>query len=154
PTWVSHEVAKQLGAKVAADKRPIDIYSHFGLFDFALLLPHTEVYQALFFSEAVIRNITTSTFEEAGVAANVLFCCGVAGLPANGKTMEDLLNAARFAKDTASKAGMPVVTAPPGPPTEESRPQQGEGRQLFTTRLIQPDVAEPTGNGEKPAPAA
>lgn len=88
-------------------KRPLDVFAHFGTFDFALLLPHTNLRQAMFVGQTIIKSL--AGLEEQGIGLSV--SCGLASMPTSGVTVPDLLASVKVATNQAREKGKRIVVA-------------------------------------------
>lgn len=108
--WLPPNTVKVLGRKMDWLKRPIDTFAHFETLDYALLLPNTNLKQATALAKRLVKVLSRwpLTAEMHGGLAVV---CGVASLPANGGTLENLILGAKNAKDRARAAHLSLVVA-------------------------------------------
>jgi len=110
--WLSSQVATAVGRKIGFAKRPLDVFAHFESFEYALLLPNTDLKQATLVGKQIMQMLTETALSDdpdLAAAGKIVAHCGVAGLPNHGSDLECLLQSARFAKHQAKQLRLPLV---------------------------------------------
>ncbi len=90
---------KEMITRVQSLIRPFEIFAHFELFDYALLLPQTELKTATLVAQRLVLSLRTIPSRD--WESEYHFRCGVAGMPGDGKNVGTLVAAAQMAKQRA-----------------------------------------------------
>lgn len=90
--WLTDELANLVSRKVELVKRPLDLFTHFEITEFALLLPGTSLDQAKCVAKRVLQMLTT-------MPEGLVASCGIATLPEHGETVEALMTYGNKAKE-------------------------------------------------------
>lgn len=102
--------AVQVAAKrIEMIKRPLDILGHFEMLEYAILLPNTKTASAAYIANRILQTLTVTPLATNIDKKSLKVAFGVANLPADGETVQDLLNAARAAKEKAAVANFPLI---------------------------------------------
>ncbi len=101
--------AREIASRIKAAKRELDLLTHFETFDFALLLPHTDVDGAATFIRRLERIISGDPLNNTIHAQSVVSYFGIAGMPQDCEDPGVLLAAARQAKETAGRRQLPLM---------------------------------------------
>ncbi|HEY9788737.1 MAG TPA: hypothetical protein V6D17_25335, partial [Candidatus Obscuribacterales bacterium] len=115
--WLPPEVAVEVAERVEKVKRPLDVFGHFQILDYALLLPNSDLKQATAYAETIGNMLMQGPFSVGAQKIKLVVSSGVANLPVQGSTLQHMYKAAVKAKDQAKLRHWLVVTAPPGEPT-------------------------------------
>ncbi len=99
---------RALAQAIDAVKRKIDILGHFQSFDYAMILPMTNVAGALIFANRVMEIISDGTICSTVPASKVFFSGGLASMPEDSMKVELLLPAAIEAKSNARDTGKSI----------------------------------------------
>ncbi len=108
--WLPPNTVKILSRKIDWLKRPIDTFAHFETLDYALLLPNTNLKQATALAKRLIKVLARNSLS-ADTHGGLTVVCGVASLPANGATLENLILGAKGAKDHAKATHVALSVA-------------------------------------------
>ncbi|HIA55697.1 MAG TPA: DUF4388 domain-containing protein [Candidatus Melainabacteria bacterium] len=90
-------------------KRPLDILGHYEMLEYALLLPNTRTASAAYVANRILQTLTVTPLIKNLDKKSLKLAFGVANLPADGETVQQLLAAARKAKDRAVEANFPLI---------------------------------------------
>ncbi len=90
-------------------KRPLDILGHYEMLEYALLLPNTRTASAAYVANRILQTLTVTPLFKNLDKKSLKLAFGVANLPADGDTVQELLSAARKAKDRAVEANFPLI---------------------------------------------
>lgn len=90
-------------------KRPLDILGHYEMLEYALLLPNTRTASAAYVANRILQTLTVTPLIKNLDKKSLKLAFGVANLPADGDTVQELLSAARKAKDRAVEANFPLI---------------------------------------------
>ena len=90
-------------------KRPLDILGHYEMLEYALLLPNTRTASAAYVANRILQTLTVTPLIKNLDKKSLKLAFGVANLPADGDTVQQLLAAARKAKDRAVEANFPLI---------------------------------------------
>lgn len=104
--WLTAETANLIAQRIELIKKPVDIFAHFQMLDYALLMPNTEVDQAIYVAR---RIISTLLMPNDDYALNIT--CGLAGIPDNGTSLMELVSSAVEAKEHAKQARIQLHAA-------------------------------------------
>lgn len=109
------EVLKHLVRVVAAAVRPTDLLGRTGGEEFALLLPDTDLNQALHLAERIRATVATEPFAAPGGPIPVTVSIGLSALAGDDASIDDAFARADFALYDAKTAGRNAVRPrPPG----------------------------------------
>lgn len=117
--WLPPAMVKVLSKKLDWLKRPADTFAHFETLDYAILLPNTSLKQATSLAKRLVKVLSRYPLANDQHSGGLTVHCGVAGLPANGDTLEHLIDAARAARDHAKTAHITLVVGGQVPATPE-----------------------------------
>jgi len=112
------EVLRQVSSIFHQHLRKIDVVCRYGGEEFAILISQTNPQHALGIAEKLRRTVEQWQFP--GVPRPVTISVGVAGLPEQGKTRDELVKAADAGMYAAKKAGRNQVCMAPTPRTRAS----------------------------------
>lgn len=90
-------------------KRPLDILGHYEMLEYALLLPNTRTASAAYVANRILQTLTVTPLIKNLDKKSLKLAFGVANLPADGDSLQQLLSAARKAKDRAVEANFPLI---------------------------------------------
>lgn len=90
-------------------KRPLDILGHYEMLEFALLLPNTRTASAAYIANRILQTLTVTPLIANMDKKSLKLAFGVANLPADGESVQQLLDAARAAKNRAVEANFPLI---------------------------------------------
>lgn len=90
-------------------KRPLDILGHYEMLEYALLLPNTRTASAAYVANRILQTLTVTPLIKNLDKKSLKLAFGVANLPADGDSVQQLLSAARAAKDRAVEANFPLI---------------------------------------------
>lgn len=90
-------------------KRPLDILGHYEMLEYALLLPNTRTASAAYVANRILQTLTVTPLIKNLDKKSLKLAFGVANLPADGDSVQQLLSAARKAKDRAVEANFPLI---------------------------------------------
>jgi hypothetical protein len=108
---LSREGEKEIIRRVRPIKREFEIFAHFETFDYALLLPQTDVKAAALVAQRIMLSLRTAElFNHSPREGKTIISIGVSGLPNDGSSVGALLAAAVAAKKHAQLSGVPVVS--------------------------------------------
>ena len=130
--------------------RPYDIATRFGGEEFAVLLPETDLEQALAIAERIRAAVADRTFTVPGTstAVHATVSLGVACYPADGESADTLLHAADVALYDAKATGRNRVAHAPTDPGVRYIPQEAASAR----RVGEPPAGEqPPIGGRRPA---
>jgi GGDEF domain-containing protein len=102
------EYINEAGQRLFAALRPLDWLAHYDQNDFAMLLPHTTVNEALQMAEWLQGAISASGPLTGMEGATPLIVCGIAGLPDDCEHPGILLAAAYEAKNRGKQMNIPI----------------------------------------------
>lgn len=94
---------RELGELVKGYMRAIDVGGRYGRDEIIVMLPHTAIEEAVEGAKSLRQLVERKLFTDRGVKSTI--SVGVASYPFNGRTLEDLLFAAREALFEAQRAG-------------------------------------------------
>lgn len=126
--WLPPNTVKVLNRKMSWLKRPMDTFAHFETLDYALMLPNTNLKQATALAKRLVKVLSRWSLS-AETQGGLAVVCGVASLPANGGTLENLILGAKSAKDQARAAHLSLVVAGQ-PVTVSSEQLAADGNEL------------------------
>jgi GGDEF domain-containing protein len=101
--------AKIISEAFAQIKRPIDILGHFRSIEYGLILPFTDANGATVFANRFIEVLKQKPLPQADSIANTVCSFGIASIPQDYQDLNNLIGAAVEAKNSATKAKMPIV---------------------------------------------
>jgi hypothetical protein len=101
---------REIGSRIRATKRELDVLGHFETLDFALLLPHTDIDGAATLVRRLERLISGDPLMNTIHAHQIIAYFGIAGVPEDCDDPGILLAAAREAKQLAKERKQPLVT--------------------------------------------
>lgn len=107
PQWLTPEAIRLVQQRVDLLKRPADLFTHFEIMDYALLLPDTTATKAAVVAANVQQALANLVVDNEGTQLNI--ACGVAGLPAHGNDIETLVKTAKGAMHQAKVLETPIV---------------------------------------------
>ncbi len=90
-------------------KRPLDILGHYEMLEYALLLPNTRTASAAYVANRILQTLTVTPLIKNLDKKSLKLAFGVANLPADGDSVQQLLSAVRKAKDRAVEANFPLI---------------------------------------------
>jgi len=99
----SRDFLKELGELVSSQLRGIDVGGRFGRDEIIIMMPHSGVDEAVDSAKALRKRVEEGSFTRQHIETTISL--GVASYPRNGRTMEDLLLAAKEALFEAQRAG-------------------------------------------------
>jgi hypothetical protein len=89
--------------------RNTDIYGHYETFDYALLLPQTDIAGAVLVAQRIVGILTDSPLQP-DMEGELVLAFGVGGVPEDGRDLGLLLSASSQAKNHAKKTGSAIVS--------------------------------------------
>ncbi len=95
--------------RIGMVKRPLDILGHYEMLEYALLLPNTRTASAAYVANRILQTLTVTPLIKNLDKKSLKLAFGVANLPADGDSVQQLLSAARNAKDRAVEANFPLI---------------------------------------------
>lgn len=95
--------------RIGMVKRPLDILGHYEMLEYALLLPNTRTASAAYVANRILQTLTVTPLIKNLDKKSLKLAFGVANLPADGDSVQQLLSAARKAKDRAVEANFPLI---------------------------------------------
>lgn len=107
PQWLSPQAVQIVQQRVDFLKRPADLFTHFEIMDYALLMPDTTVKKALVVAANIQQALSNIVVDAAGTQLTV--SCGVAGLPEHGTDLEALVKTAKGAMYQAKILNVPLL---------------------------------------------
>lgn len=103
------DVISTAARRIELVKRPLDILGHFDDLSYGLIMPNTRTSQAAFVANRVLEALTNTPLSNSIDKRNLVTSFGIAGLPADGEDLKDLLDSARAAKNEAKEGTFPIV---------------------------------------------
>jgi len=97
--YLPEQGMKETIGRIQSLKRPFETLAHFETFDYALLLPQTELRTATLVAQRLVLSL--KTIPKVDFESDYLFWIGVAGVPGDGRDVATLLTAAQEAKARA-----------------------------------------------------
>ncbi len=85
------------------------VYAAIELLEYALLLPNTRTASAAYVANRILQTLTVTPLIKNLDKKSLKLAFGVANLPADGDSVQQLLSAARKAKDRAVEANFPLI---------------------------------------------
>jgi hypothetical protein len=116
PRSLSAKEATALGQKFDFFKRPLDVFGHFETFDYAVLLPNTDLKQATIVAKQHVQMLMETDLSddpELAAAGRLLVSCGVASLPHHGSDLDCLITSAKSAKHLAKQRKISLLIGRP-----------------------------------------
>ncbi len=95
--------------RIGMVKRPLDILGHYEMLEYALLLPNTRTASAAYIANRILQTLTVTPLIKNLDKKSLKLAFGVANLPADGDSVQQLLKAARSAKNRAVEANFPLI---------------------------------------------
>lgn len=142
PRWLSAPMVKLVTERIEALKKPLDLFSHFESLDYALLLPNTDMDQALTVAQTMLTALTRVALSESPERITLNAVCGVATFPDNANSLEQLIACAKFSKNMAKRGNGPILAGL----NEESVDDEGFGE----AKLSVAQQAQDALIGDKP----
>ncbi len=109
PRWLSAPMVKLVTERVEALKKPLDLFSHFESLDYALLLPNTDMDQALTVAQTILTALTRVPLAETPERITLNAVCGIATYPDNASSLQKLIACAKFSKNMAKRGNGPIL---------------------------------------------
>lgn len=106
---LSIEAIHEAALRITATKRDLDLLAHYGAFDFAVLLPHTEADGAAVFAGRVQQALTASPLVPGLSADGTMLYGGIAQMPGDSDRPRPLIGAALEAKKWAVSGPSNIV---------------------------------------------
>ncbi len=109
PRWLSAPLVKLVSQRVEALKKPLDLFAHFESLDYALLLPNTDMDQALSVAQTMLTALTRVPISESPERIVLNAVCGVATYPDHANSLEKFIACAKFSKNMAKRGNGPIL---------------------------------------------
>lgn len=147
PRWLSAPVVKLVSQRVEALKKPLDLFTHFESLDYAMLLPNTDVEQALTMAKTMLTALVKVPISESPERIILNAVCGVATYPTHAGNLEQLITCAKFSKHLARRSNVPIVD---GAIEERDLQEPGQAPDRGDSRPTVAEQAQEALVGSKP----
>jgi hypothetical protein len=108
-TPLSLVLVQEMTNRVRLAIRNTDVFGHYETFDYALLLPQTDIAGALLVAQRIVGILTDSPLQP-NMPGELVLAFGVGGVPEDGRDLGLLLSASGQAKNHAKKTGSAIVS--------------------------------------------
>ena len=108
--WLDDELARLIARKMDLLKRPLDVFAHFELTDYALVLPNTTSAQARTLARNLVAILSEMRLPERKEVSRLRVSCGVASIPEHGSNLEKLVTTANQSMQISRESSSRVVT--------------------------------------------
>lgn len=114
--WLTDEMADLVARKIELIKRPLDLFTHYEITEYALLLPRTPLTQAVLVARRMLQTLST-------MPEGLVSICGVASIPDHGSSIESLVTTAYRAKEHGRNSNATLTVGLPEDLAETARPE-------------------------------